>query len=136
MLFRSVQKYLSTKWFPGDIRYKDLNGDGVIDEGKKTLDDPGDKKVIGNNTPRYRFNITGGINWKGIGLDILFEGVAKRDLWTGSDLFWGFSRGIYNSSVTTYHVKNTWTFDNTDAYYPRLSMGGNAKILVKADSMN
>ena len=122
-----VQKYLSTKWFPGDIRYKDLNGDGVIDEGKKTLDDPGDKKVIGNNTPRYRFNITGGINWKGIGLDILFEGVAKRDLWTGSDLFWGFSRGIYNSSVTTYHVKNTWTFDNTDAYYPRLSMGGNAK---------
>ena len=123
----TVQKYLSAKWFPGDIRYKDLNNDGKIDEGMRTLDDPGDKKVIGNNTPRYRFNINGGISWKGVSLDFLFEGVAKRDLWTGSDLFWGFGRGIYNSSVTEYHVKNTWTFDNTDAYYPRLSMGGNAK---------
>lgn len=47
---------------PGDIRYKDLNGDGIIDKGKVTLDNPGDQKVIGNSTPRYRFNLQGW-NW-------------------------------------------------------------------------
>ena len=116
-----IQKYISAKWFPGDIRYKDLNDDGVIDQGDRTLANSGDQKVIGNSTPRYRFNLQGGIGWHGVKVNVLFEGVCKRDLWTGSDIFWGFSRGIYNSCVTQYHIDNTWTKENTTAYYPRLS---------------
>lgn len=116
-----IQKYISSKWFPGDIRYKDLNEDGVINQGDRTLSNPGDQKVIGNSTPRYRFNLQAGIGWQGFNLHLLFEGVCKRDLWTGSDIFWGFSRGIYNSVVTQYHIDNTWTKENPTAYYPRLS---------------
>lgn len=114
-----LQKFISSKWYPGDIRYKDLNGDGIIDKGKVTLDNPGDQKVIGNSTPRYRFNLQGGIGWHGFDIRAIFEGVMKRDLWTGSDVFWGFSRGIYNSNVTQYHIDNTWTYENPTAYYPR-----------------
>lgn len=122
-----IQKFISTKWYPGDIRYKDINGDGLIDNGNVTLDDPGDKKIIGNSTPRYRYNIQAGIEWHGFSVRALFEGVGKRDLWTGSDLFWGFSRGIYNSNVTQYHVDNTWTYENPTAYYPRLNADGNKR---------
>ena len=122
-----IQKFISTKWYPGDIRYKDINGDGVIDNGNVTLDDPGDKTIIGNSTPRYRYNIQGGIEWHGFSIRALFEGVGKRDLWTGSDLFWGFSRGIYNSNVTQYHIDNTWTYENPTAYYLRLNANGNKR---------
>ena len=122
-----IQKFISTKWYPGDIRYKDINGDGVIDNGNVTLDDPGDKTIIGNSTPRYRYNIQGGIEWHGFSIRALFEGIGKRDLWTGSDLFWGFSRGIYNSNVTQYHIDNTWTYENPTAYYPRLNANGNKR---------
>ena len=122
-----LQKFISSKWYPGDIRYKDLNGDGIIDKGKVTLDNPGDQKVIGNSTPRYRFNLQGGIGWHGFDIRAIFEGVMKRDLWTGSDVFWGFSRGIYNSNVTQYHIDNTWTYENPTAYYPRPNTDGNGR---------
>lgn len=122
-----VQKFISTKWYPGDIRYKDLNGDGIINKGDVNLANPGDQKVIGNSTPRYRFNLQGSIGWRGFDLRAIFEGVAKRDLWTSSDIFWGFARGIYNSNVTQYHVDNTWTYENPTAYYPRLNANGNGR---------
>lgn len=122
-----VQKFISTKWYPGDIKYKDLNGDGVIDNGNVTLSNPGDKTIIGNSTPRYRYNIQGGIEWHGLSVRVLFEGIGKRDMWTGSDQFWGFSRGIYNSNVTQYHIDNTWTYENPTAYYPRLNANGNKR---------
>ena len=122
-----IQKFINGTWYPGDIRYKDLNGDGIIDLGSNTLSDPGDRTVIGNTTPRYRFNLQGGIGWHGFEVRAIFEGVAKRDLWTGSDTFWGFSRGIYNSNVFQYHIDNTWTYENPTAYYPRPSANGNSK---------
>lgn len=122
-----VQKYISSKWYPGDIRYKDLNGDGMIDQGNRTLANPGDQKVIGNSTPRYRFNLQGGIGWRGFDIRAIFEGVGKRDMWTSSDIFWGFSRGIYNSCVTQYHIDNIWTYENPTAYYPRLNANGNKR---------
>src|SRR5690606_5528095 len=51
-------------WGPGDMKYQDLNGDGVINDGQRTLDNHGDLVVIGNNRPRYNIGITGGANWK------------------------------------------------------------------------
>lgn len=49
---------IGSQWAAGDIMYKDLNNDGKIDAGSSTLGDPGDKKIIGNSTPRYRFGLT------------------------------------------------------------------------------
>ena len=41
--------------------------------------------------------------------------------------FGGFSRGIYNSNVTQYHIDNTWTYENPTAYYPRPNTDGNGR---------
>ena len=48
-------------------------------------------------------------------------------MWTSSDIFWGFSRGIYNSCVTQYHIDNTWTYETPNAYYPRLTGSANKR---------
>ena len=117
------QKKISGTWIPGDIRYADLNGDGVINDGNSekgainTLSNHGDKKIIGNQSPRYRFNINLGASWKGFDIRALFEGTMKRDLWLSNDVFWGFT-GIWNGAVNDYHVDNMWTPENTNAYYP------------------
>ena len=120
------QKYISGTWLPGDIRYKDLNGDNVVNVGDNTLANPGDRKIIGNQTPRYRFSFNLGGSWKGFDIRAQFEGVGKRDLWLGNEVFWGFS-GIWNGAVNDYHVDNMWTPENTNAYYPVATFSGRSR---------
>src|SRR5690606_26570745 len=75
------------KYGPGDIKFKDLNGDGVIDYGSETVGDSGDMKVIGNSTPRYQYSIQLGADWKGFDLNIFMQGVGKRDFWANGPVF-------------------------------------------------
>src|SRR6185437_12468784 len=58
------QSRLGSNWRVGDIMYADLNGDGKISPGSNTLADPGDRKIIGNSTPRYTFGINTDISYK------------------------------------------------------------------------
>lgn len=74
-------------WGEGDIMFEDLNGDKVINEGANTVDDPGDRKIIGNSTPRFRFGLDLGVEWKGIDFSMFWQGVAKRDLWLDGLMF-------------------------------------------------
>ena len=83
------QNALGSDWRAGDIMYRDLNDDGKIDDGANTLDDHGDLKVIGNNTPRYLFGIDLSADWKGFDFRAFFQGVLKRDYLQGSYYFWG-----------------------------------------------
>lgn len=113
------QSKFESGWFyygPGDIRYKDLNGDGKIDNGKNTLEDHGDLKRIGNSTPRYQYSFRVGANYKGFDADIFFQGVGKRDIWaSGSMVIPGFrpAESWYQ------HQTDYWTPQNTNAFYPR-----------------
>ena len=104
--------------YPGYIWYQDLDHDGVITTGLNTVDDPGDRKVIGNNAPRYRYNITANFQYKGFDLDLMFQGVGKRDyLLSSTSSYWGNgagSREIYN---------NSWTPERTDAKFPMYGSG-------------
>lgn len=77
-------------WYPGDVKFKDLNGDNKINYGKGTLDDPGDRKVIGNSEPRYAYGIKINAEWKNFDLNIFFQGIGKRDVELGGNQFWGF----------------------------------------------
>ncbi len=115
---------IGQQWGAGDIMYKDLNGDGKIDAGSSTLGDPGDKKIIGNSTPRYRFGLTLDGSWKGFDLSLFFQGVAKRDYLLSGPYFWGARNGQWHSVGFDYH----WDFfrpegdplgANIDSYYPR-----------------
>ena len=86
------QSYLSGgSWGAGDVKYEDLNNDGKIDIGKNTLDDSGDRKIIGNSTPRYSYGITAGFDYKGFDFEMFWQGIGKRDYWLGGSQFWGFT---------------------------------------------
>lgn len=111
----------SGKWLPGDIKFKDINGDGVIDFGTNKVGDSGDRKVIGNTTPRYTFGLNLNADWNGIFINAFFQGVGKQDWWPGNDnaLFWGQYNRPYNN-IPTSMLEEIWSEDNPDAYFPRL----------------
>ena len=101
---------------PGDVKYKDLNNDGKIDYGNNTLENPGDKRIIGNSSPRYQFGVNMGAQYKGFDMSLFFQGVGKRDLWISNSLIFAFSES-YESLFK--HTMDFWTSENTDAFYPR-----------------
>lgn len=111
--------YISGKpWEPGDVKYRNLNGDNKIDNGSNTLGDMGDMTVIGNTTPRYQYTINGSINWKGITLSMMFQGVGKRDWNPGSSAyFWG--SGPYAQVTVFKEHMDFWSESNPNAYYPK-----------------
>ncbi|MBD8346908.1 TonB-dependent receptor [Dysgonomonas sp. HGC4] len=118
------QNAIGSNWAAGDIMYKDINGDGKIDAGSSTLTDPGDRTIIGNSTPRFKYGLTLEAAWKGIDISIFFQGVAKRDYMLGGAYFWGATGGMWQSVA----FKEHWDFfrpegdplgANLDAYYPR-----------------
>ena len=112
---------------PGDVKYKDLNGDGKIDGGKGTADDMGDLKVIGNSTPRFQYGFRLGGSWKGIDIDMYFQGVGKWNQWSTGAFVMPFSRGADGIYATQ---MDYWTEDNQDAEWPRLYPGSGSSGTV------
>lgn len=115
------QSKLHAQWTPGDIRYVDRDGSGEINWGDNTLENPGDKKVIGNNTPRFSFGINLNGDYKGFDFAVFMQGVAKRDAWVGSNIFWGIVGDQWQSSVLTVH-KDRWSVDAPNGYFPKYYM--------------
>ena len=127
------QSYLSGgSWGAGDVKYEDLNNDGKIDRGKNTLDDSGDRKIIGNSTPRYSYGITAGFDYKGFDFEMFWQGIGKRDYWLGGSQFWGFTDEWCTPLTSSLDY---WTEDNRDAYFPRLHHygvnGGNHQVSTR-----
>lgn len=111
------QSYITPDvWRAGDVKYADLNGDGKIDKGKNTLENHGDLSVIGNSMPRYSYSFLFNAQWKGISMNMIWQGVGNRDLWLDSPHFWGVG-WVYTSIGFEEHM-DYWTKDNPDAYYP------------------
>lgn len=109
------------QWLPGDIKFKDLNNDHVIDYGNNTVDNPGDQRIIGNSEPRflYSFNLSG--DWNNFFVSAFFQGVGKQDWWPGSEAsyFWGMYNRPYNDMPKS-HLGNIWSEENPNTYFPRL----------------
>jgi hypothetical protein len=99
---------------PGDIKFKDLNGDGKIDDN--------DKKVIGDPFPHYTFGFTYRLAVSGFDLTLFVQGVGQRDAFLRGELVEPFH---YNYGATLFeHMTNYWTPNNPDARYPRLASIG------------
>lgn len=105
----------STNLVAGDIIYKDMNGDGFIDDS--------DQWRIGkNNFPRGNYGIYANLSYKGFFTNILFQGATSRDMYL-DDVVRGQSTGGY-TIVYPYQL-DYWMPDNTDAKYPRIAMNSN-----------
>ena len=112
---------------PGDIKFVDVNGDGVIDGGDGTAENHGDLVVIGNTQPRYQYSLRIGGEWNGFDLDLFFQGVGKRNMWTQSAFVMPLMRGadaIYKNQ-TSYVTDADYKAGNIDqnATYPRMFPG-------------
>ena len=120
------QSYLNANWYVGDVHYKDRDGDGKLGIGDNTVDNPGDRMVIGNNTPRYNFGLNLNAEWKGIDFTAFFQGVGKRDVVFNGDqnFFWGFTGNEWQSGYFTVHT-DRWTENNPNGYFPRAYFGNN-----------
>lgn len=97
---------------PGDIKYKDRNQDGKIDNN--------DRYIMGNPFPRYTFGFNYSVTWKGFDLNLLIQGVGKRTLYLRGEAVEAFHNNWDN--VYEQHI-DRWTPTNPDASYPRLTIG-------------
>jgi TonB-linked SusC/RagA family outer membrane protein len=110
----------SYKFYVGDTRFKDLNGDGKINFGDKTVSNPGDRKIIGNSEIRLPYSFELAADWKGFDMRAFFQGVGKRDWYptAASIYFWG----VYAQPWTNVTKKNLdhWTPEKPNGYFPRM----------------
>ena len=98
---------------PGDVKYKDLNGDGRIDNYDYTwLDTP--------LTPQLYYGFHIGASWKGIGFEAIFQGIGDRTVVTNlASIYQPLYGGDKN--VSEYYLQNRWTPDAVSPRYPRLT---------------
>ncbi len=97
---------------PGDIRYEDMNGDGKINDDDRT--------VIGNPiTPQIIYGVSPSVSYKGLTLDLLFQGVSKANLYLDRQNAWAFHNGM---SALKENM-DYWTPENPNAKNPRITAG-------------
>lgn len=104
---------------PGGVKYKDLDGDGAITGGTGTVEDPGDRTVIGNLLPRYEYHFRFDLSWKGFDLSLFFQGVGQRDAWSRGPLV-SPAPELGQGAVSSL-IDNIWSESNPNAYWPRLN---------------
>ena len=112
-----LQNSANFRFGPGDVKFRDINGDGEISNGKGTLEDHGDLEVIGNSNPRYEYGFRFGADYKGFDISAFFQGVGRRELWGNGFLAipgYNASDGAMPEAI----AGNYWTPDNTGAFYP------------------
>ncbi len=110
---------------PGDVKFKNLNDHegsaNRIDDGANTLENPGDRKIIGNSTSRYQFGANLGVNYKGFDLSVLLQGVGKRDVWFGGQAMFPFAGSSASDAVFQpiyYNQLDYWKPISTDPADP------------------
>lgn len=118
----------------GDIKYKDLNGDGRITAEDRTW-------IAGSQIPEVMFGLNFDFSWKGIDFSMFFQGAANTDIMLcGTYSALGYSDGTYytqtfkwGSNPPKYLVEGSWTPDNPDGTYPRLSAASSSNNALASD---
>ncbi len=115
-------------WKPGDVKYRDLNGDKKVNQGSRMLEDMGDLTIIGNSTPRYQYTINGSMDWKGVSVSVMLQGVGKRHWAPGSGTVYFWGAGPFAQVTVFKEHLDYWTPNNPNAYYPNPYTAGAGAI--------
>lgn len=102
--------YQSAATAPGDVRFRDLNGDGIVDDK--------DRKVIGSFLPDFTYGLNLTANYKHFDISILFQGVQGGEIYSGIGVYAGAFRWPLGGSLSAY--ENAWTAENPSTTNPRL----------------
>ncbi|MBO8451473.1 MAG: TonB-dependent receptor [Bacteroidetes bacterium] len=123
----------------GDLKFLDLDGNKIISIGSNSVDDPGDREIIGNSEPRFNYGINLGFSWCNFDVSIFIQGIGRMDWYPPSNCmaFWGPYARPYASLIPKDFHTMYWTEDNPDAYYPRprgyIALGDNRALTVAND---
>lgn len=114
---------------PGDIKYKDVNGDGIVDDG--------DIVAVGSTSrPNLIYGLGLSVNWKGVDVNVHFQGAGKSQFFTYGKSIWAFTEGQWGNIIKG-TLDNRWVDaetaaklgipanENPNASYPRLSYTDN-----------
>ena len=109
------------KLMAGDVIFADLNDDGVINSGSNTVDDPGDRYIMGNKLPRYLYSVRADAQWMGFDFNIFLQGVGQCDWYPHADCdyFWATYRNGRPSFIPKDFEALCWSENNPNAYFPR-----------------
>ena len=102
----------ATSTSPGDIRFKDLNNDGVINDKDRT--------VIGNPNPKFTFSLNNTFNYKNFDLTIFLQGSYGNDIFNANRMYTEAMSIIQNQSSA---VLGRWTGEGTSNNIPRAIYG-------------
>lgn len=116
-----INKRITGGWQAGDLKFVDLDGDGKLGIGDNSVNNPGDRKILGNSLPSLSYGINASIRFCGIDASVFIQGTGNHYWYpTGQNMsFWG----PYSYPYLTYLQKNflndVWAEDNRDAYFTR-----------------
>ncbi|MGN6510667.1 MAG: TonB-dependent receptor, partial [Chitinophaga sp.] len=99
---------------PGDIKYKDMNGDGVVNTEDRT--------VIGNPNPDYTGGFTNNFSWKGFDLNVFFQFTTGQEIFNANRIIFEGGGRMHQNMFATY--KNRWTPENQNNIYYRTNGQG------------
>jgi TonB-linked SusC/RagA family outer membrane protein len=97
---------------PGDIKYRDVNGDGQVNAD--------DRVLIGSNFPRYEYSFNLNFGYGIFDLNLLMQGVGEKSNYISGTGAWPFFAGDFIPSLLSMH-KDYWRVDNPNARFPRLT---------------
>lgn len=108
-------------WQAGDVKFVDLDGDGKIGIGSNNVDNPGDRKILGNSLSSFSYGISASAQWNGFDVSAFFQGTGNHYWYpAGQSMpFWGPYSYPYLSFLQKDFLADVWTAENTDAYFPR-----------------
>lgn len=105
---------------PGDIRFRDLNNDGVINDEDRT--------VLGNPNPTWLFSMNNTLTYKGFELSVYLQGVAGNKIFNANNIDNTGMSAAYNQTTD---VLDRWTGEGTSNFMPRAVYGdpnGNNRV--------
>ncbi len=109
---------------PGDVRFADLNDDGIIDDK--------DRAHLGNPFPNFIYGITGNFTYKNFDLSLLLQGVQGNDVYF---LYGGFAYEVQSRGFNSYDkILDRWSPDNPNTDIPKVSIddrNGNRRVSTR-----
>ena len=110
-------------WFyPGDLLFNDLNGDGRIDAGvNNSWYSMGDNKSLGYQYPRMKYAANISLDWNNFDLSLFLDGVGKEVAYVNNYFSFGHTGAVAQRTLLDFQEElGYWSGNNPDAFFPRI----------------
>ena len=116
-----INNRITGGWQAGDLKFVDLDGDGILGIGGNSVNYPGDRKVLGNSLPSLSYGINASVRWAGIDVSVFFQGTGNHYWYPAGQAmqFWGPYSYPYLTYLQKDFLDDVWAEDNKDAYFTR-----------------